>query len=57
LTGEEVQGAGFEYAELSQMMQLYDPAKLAQGWNRVAAEEMYFIENPGLGLWASRDPF
>jgi nickel-dependent lactate racemase len=57
LTGEEVQGAGFEYAELSQMMQLYDPAKLAQGWNRVAGEEIYFIENPGLGLWASRDRF
>lgn len=57
LTGEEVQGAGFEYAQLSQMTQLYDPAKLAQGWNRVAGEEIYFIENPGLGLWASRDRF
>jgi nickel-dependent lactate racemase len=57
LTREEVQGAGFEYAELSQMMQLYDPAKLPQGWNRVAGEEIYFIENPGLGLWASRDRF
>jgi nickel-dependent lactate racemase len=57
LTREEVQGAGFEYAELSQMMQLYDPARLSQGWNRVADEEIYFIENPGLGLWASRDRF
>ena len=57
LTREEVQGAGFDYAELSQMMQLYDPGKLPQGWNRVAGEEIYFIENPGLGLWASRDRF
>jgi nickel-dependent lactate racemase len=57
LTREEVQGAGFEYAELSQMMQLYDPAKLPQGWNQVGGEEVYFIENPGLGLWASRDRF
>ncbi|HWO39406.1 MAG TPA: lactate racemase domain-containing protein [Candidatus Acidoferrum sp.] len=57
LTREEVQGAGFEYAELSQMMQLYDPAKLPQGWNQVGGEEIYFIENPGLGLWASRDRF
>jgi len=57
LTRKEVEGAGFEYAELSQMMQLYDPAKLPQGWSRVAGEEIYFIENPGLGLWASRDRF
>jgi nickel-dependent lactate racemase len=57
LTRKEVEGAGFEYTELSQMMQRYDPAKLLQGWNRVAGEEIYFIENPGLGLWASRDRF
>jgi hypothetical protein len=57
LTRKEVEGAGFEYAELNQMMQLYDPAKLRQGPSRVAGEEIYFIENPGLGLWASRDRF
>jgi nickel-dependent lactate racemase len=57
LTREEVEAAGFEYAALSQMMQLYDPANLPQGWSRVAGEEIYFIENPGLGLWASRDRF
>jgi nickel-dependent lactate racemase len=57
LTRKDVEGAGFEYAELSQMMQLYDPAKLPQGSSRVAGEEIYFIENPGLGLWASRDCF
>ena len=57
LTCKEVEGAGFAYAELSQMMELYDPAKLRQGPSRVADEEIYFIENPGLGLWASRDRF
>jgi nickel-dependent lactate racemase len=57
LTREEVEGAGFGYGALSHMMQLYDPAKLQQGWNRVAGEEVYFIENPGLGLWASANRF
>jgi nickel-dependent lactate racemase len=57
LTRAEVQEAGFAYAALSQMMQQYDPGKLLQGPNRVAGEEIYFIENPGLGLWASRDRF
>jgi nickel-dependent lactate racemase len=57
LTREEVQGAGFEYGELDQMLQRYDPTKLEQGWNCVKSEEIYFIENPGLGLWASRERF
>jgi hypothetical protein len=55
LTHEEVEGVGFNYSELSTMMRLYDPAKLQQGWNCVQGEEIYFIENPGLGLWAARD--
>ena len=57
LTREEVEQAGFEYGELGQMLQLYDPKKLQHGWNCVQREEVYFIENPGLGLWASRDRF
>jgi nickel-dependent lactate racemase len=57
LTREEVEGAGFQYRELSRMLQVYDPAKLQQGWNQVAGEDIYFIDNPGLGLWAARDRF
>jgi nickel-dependent lactate racemase len=57
LTRKEVEGAGFGYGKLNDMLQRYDPTKLAQGWNRVAGEDIYFIENPGLGLWASRDRF
>src|SRR6201998_614379 len=57
LTREEVQGAGFEYGDVGQMLQIYDPEKLRHGWNCVKGEEVYFIENPGLGLWAARDRF
>jgi nickel-dependent lactate racemase len=57
LTREEVQGTGFAYGDLGQMLQIYDPGKLRNGWNCVKGEEVYFIENPGLGLWASRDRF
>ena len=57
LTREEVEGVGFEYGELSKMMQLYGPAKLKQGWNCIKGEEIFFIENPGLGLWAAKDRF
>ncbi len=34
------------------MLKLYDPAKLTHGYNTVNGEEIFFISNPGLGLWA-----
>ncbi len=57
LTREEVEGVGFSYGDLKQMQQVYDPAKLQQGWNEVNGEEIFFIENPGLGLWSTPDRF
>jgi nickel-dependent lactate racemase len=57
LTREEIQGVGFEYADLNHMLKRYIPSRLNQGWNNVAGEDFYFIENPGLGLWASQDRF
>src|SRR5580693_42358 len=57
LTREEVQGAGFEYADLNHMLKRYIPSRLQQGWNTLAGEEIYFIGSPGLGLWASKDRF
>jgi nickel-dependent lactate racemase len=57
LTREEVEGAGFAYGDLQEMLQRYDPAKLAYGYNTVDGEEIFFIANPGLGLWAHRDRF
>ncbi|MGA7914132.1 MAG: lactate racemase domain-containing protein [Candidatus Acidiferrales bacterium] len=57
LTRKEIEGVGFAYADLNHMLKRYVPAKLEQGWNQVAGEEFYFIENPGLGLWAYKDRF
>jgi nickel-dependent lactate racemase len=57
LTEKEVTDAGFDYGRLEQMTRQYDPAKLQPGYNMVAGEEIYFIPNPSLGLWASRERF
>ena len=57
LTREEVECAGFSYGDVNKMTQLYDPKKLHQGWNTVQGEQIFFIENPGLGLWAARNRF
>jgi len=54
LTREEIEGVGFAYGDLNSMLQRYDPAKLSHGFNRVDGEEVFFVGNPGLGLWAHR---
>jgi len=52
LTREEVESVGFAYGDLATMLAKYDPAKLEHGYNQVDGEEVFFIANPGLGLWA-----
>jgi nickel-dependent lactate racemase len=54
LTREEIEGVGFQYGDLATMMERYDPTKLAHGYNRVDGEDVFFIANPGLGLWAHK---
>ncbi|MGB7944980.1 MAG: lactate racemase domain-containing protein, partial [Terriglobales bacterium] len=54
LTREEVEGVGFEYGDSKTMLTRYNPQKLHHGYNRVEGEEIFFIPNPGLGLWAYR---
>jgi nickel-dependent lactate racemase len=52
LSREEVEGVGFDYGDLGTTLQRYDPEKLSHGYNKVDGEEIFFIANPGLGLWA-----
>jgi len=54
LTREEVESVGFSYADLQTMLQRYNPDALNHGYNRVGGEDVFFIANPGLGLWAHR---
>jgi nickel-dependent lactate racemase len=57
LSKEEVEGVGFGYGDLNAMLNRYDPSKLSLGVNKVDGEEIFFISNPGLGLWAHRSRF
>ena len=38
-------------------MARYRPETLKDGWNVVDGEEIFYISNPGLGLWAYRGRF
>ena len=55
LSREEVESVGFEYGDLKSIVRRYDPQKLHHGYNRIDGEEVFFIANPGLGLWTHRD--
>jgi hypothetical protein len=57
LTREEIEGVGYAYGELAEYAAKYDPAVLRDGWNVVDGEEIFYISNPGLGLWAYRGRF
>jgi len=58
LTREEIEGVHFRYADLNEMMQRYNPEKLTDGFNTLPdGEEVFYISNPALGLWAHKDRF
>jgi len=57
LTREEIEAAHYEYGDLKEYAAKYNPATLKDGWNTVDGEEIFFISNPGLGLWAYRGRF
>lgn len=57
LTREEIEAAHFQYGDLASYSERYDPQKLQDGWNTVDGEEIFFISNPGLGLWAYKSRF
>jgi len=52
LTQEEIENAGYRYGDLAKFSSRYDVDALAEGLQTVGGEEVFFIRNPALGLWA-----
>jgi nickel-dependent lactate racemase len=58
LTKEEIESVNFNYADLNKTMIRYNPEKLKDGFNTMPdGEQVFFISNPALGLWAWKDKF
>jgi nickel-dependent lactate racemase len=54
LSREEIESVNFSYKDLSEMLKIYDPAKLKEGFNPMEdGSEIFYISNPALGLWSS----
>jgi nickel-dependent lactate racemase len=55
---QEIRSVGFEAADLATTLKRYAPDKLKDGLNRLPdGEEVFFISNPALGLWALKAQF
>jgi nickel-dependent lactate racemase len=54
---QPIEAAGFRYAPLNRMMERYPVEQLHDGWNQLGGEEIFFVANPALGLWADRGRF
>jgi nickel-dependent lactate racemase len=58
VTKEEIEGVGYRYGNLDEMLARYPVDKLKDGWNTMPdGEEIFYISNPALGLWAYKDRF
>ena len=58
VTQKEIEGVGFAYADLAETLERYNPEKLTAGYNTLHdGEEVYYVPNPALGLWAHESRF
>jgi len=58
LSKEEIESVNFNYTSLEDMTDRYNPEKLKEGYNTLPdGEEIFYISNPALGLWAYKDRF
>jgi len=54
---DKIESVNFAYADLEEMITRYNPKKLKDGFNTVGGEDIFYISNPGMGLWASQERF
>ena len=57
VTEEEIRSVGFEYGDLDEMLKKYPVDQLKDGYNTINGEEIFYISNPALGLWALKANF
>lgn len=58
LSQSEIESVGFAYADIEEVTARYNPEVLKDGFNVLPdGEEIFYISNPALGLWAYRERF
>ncbi|HCT29879.1 MAG TPA: D-mannonate epimerase [Bacteroidales bacterium] len=57
LSEGEIKSVNYNHQPLDEIVNRYNPNSLKDGYNTVDGEEIFFISNPALGLWAHKDRF
>jgi hypothetical protein len=55
LSKNEIEGVGYEYADLGEALTRYAPERMKEGWNTMPdGEEVFYISTPSAGLWSTK---
>jgi nickel-dependent lactate racemase len=58
ITKTEIESVNYQYGDIDTISQRYNPEKLKDGFNTMSdGEEIFYISNPALGLWAYKGRF
>lgn len=57
ISRQEIEDAGFLWGDFDEYASKYPPEKMKDGYNEIGEEKIYYISNPALGLWASKERF
>jgi len=58
LSKKEIESVNFKFADIKKMSTIYNPERLKDGFNKMGnGEEIFYVSNPALGLWATRERF
>lgn len=57
LSQEEIESVNFNYADIDEIKERYNFESLKDGYNTVNGEEIFYISNPAIGLWAYKERF
>jgi nickel-dependent lactate racemase len=55
LSKKEIEGVGYEYADLREALARYASERMTEGWNTMPdGEEVFYISTPSAGLWSTK---
>ena len=58
ISREEIESVNYQYGDIAEMMKRYHPERLQDGYNFLPdGEEIFYISNPAVGLWAWKEKF
>lgn len=56
LSKEEIESVGYEYMDVDEALERYNPDVMVDGWNVMPdGERVFFISTPSAGLWATKE--